>query len=234
MWSKYGPAWWFFTFEQSFFCLFQLPKTLHKVIFNNFFRATSGSALQEKLVPRKSAGSWSAKNECGSTGLVPTQEGGHDGDDDGADRRQVSQPAAQDPTQRVRHPCTISIHFCCCCVVELLLLSPPPPGVWRFPFLRRAIYWIFFTVLSRMLVFEPVWPRPQPSAILLSYIPSLLSYSPRLIKLHPITVELQPQPYWDTSLPCWATPQIYWATSLPCWVTPQIYWATSHHCWAAP
>ena len=145
---------------------------------------------------------------------------------------QSASRTGSDPTcaSSLHNKYTFLLLLCC----RIVVVVPPPPGVWRFPFLRRAIYWIFFTVLSRMLVFEPVWPRPQPSAILLSYIPSLLSYSPSLIKLHPITVELQPQPYWDTSLPCWATPQIYWATSLPCWVTPQIYWATSHHCWAAP
>ena len=46
----------FLTFEQSFYVFLSLKKTLHKVIFNKFFKVGSGSA----------------KNECGSTALVLT------------------------------------------------------------------------------------------------------------------------------------------------------------------
>ena len=58
---KFGSIAWFFTFGQSF-CLFQLQKTLPNTIVYKFFKA--GSSL------RKTAGSGSAKNECGSTALL--------------------------------------------------------------------------------------------------------------------------------------------------------------------
>ena len=49
--SKFGPAPWFFLILNNLFCLFQLQKTLHNVIFTNFFKAESGSALKKQLDP---------------------------------------------------------------------------------------------------------------------------------------------------------------------------------------
>ena len=59
---------------KSIFLLFQLQKTLHKVvIFTNFCLAGSGTALKKAAgsgsASRITAGSGSVKNECGSTAL---------------------------------------------------------------------------------------------------------------------------------------------------------------------
>ena len=62
MLSKFGPAPWFFTFEQSFFCLFQLQKTLHKVRFLQSF-------LSWIRIRCKKAWPGSAINVCRSTAL---------------------------------------------------------------------------------------------------------------------------------------------------------------------